>query len=412
MDTQSNNLWLFLELLARRRGLIFGIVLLAVIAAVVISFILPKWYQAEALLLPPKDVSSTIEGLSRLEEVVSVTGGLNLPVMVTPSDVYARILRSRTIADRVIEQFNLKSRYETTTQFETYLALHSHTNFAVTDEGLLSITVEDKDPQAAADMANAFVDEIGRVNQEIVTARARQNREFIQSRLEQVTIELDSARAALQRFQETYRAVDFDEQTRLAIEQASQLKIDLARVELDMQLAERQLGRNNPELMEKRQRRDIIQEQLNKLEIGGADSSFFSLPVASIPALRGQYEMLYSRVRVSESLFNILLEQLEQAKIQEGQQSPTISVLDRARVPEIKSRPQRALIVGGTFVFAFIFAILLAAILEYLARLRDHRPEDYRRAMFVVNAFFGWIPGVGRRGSKELDRSTIHEGKL
>lgn len=412
METQGNNLWLFLELLAKRRGLIFGIVLLAVVVAVIVSLALPKWYEAEALLLPPKDVSSTIEGLSRLEEVVSVTRGLNLPVMVTPSDVYARILRSRTIADRIIEQFSLKDRYETATQVETHLSLIRHTRFTVTDEGLLSVVVEDKEPQVAADMANAFVDEVSRVNQEIVFARARQNREFIDSRLTSVRIELDSARAALQRFQQTYRTVDFDEQTRLAIEQASQLKIDLARVELDLQLAERQLGKNNPELLEKRQRRDILQSQLNELEIGGVDSSFFSLPVASIPALRGQYEMLYSRVRVSESLYNILLEQLEQAKIQESQQSPTISVLDRASVPEIKSRPKRTLIVGGTFVFALIFAIIIAAILEYLARLRDHRPEDYQRAMFVINAFFGWIPGFGRRGSRAMDRPPVHEGKL
>ncbi len=396
-DTRDNNIWLFLELLARRRGMIIGLTLLATIVAAVVSLVLPKWYQSEALLLPPKDVSTTMESLSRLEEVVSVTGGLNLPVMVTPSDVYARILRSHTIADRVIEQFDLKQRYQTATRAETYLALMEHANFSVTEEGLLSIAVEDKDPVTAAAMANAFVDEINRVNQEIVTSRARKNREFIEGRLSQVRTELDSARASLELFQRTYRTVDFDEQTRLAIEQASNLKVSLAQVELDLQIAEQSLGKDHPDLIQRRQRRSILRQQLEHLEIGGSDSSYFSLPVASIPALRGKYEMLYSKVRVSETLFTTLLEQLEQAKIQESKESPTISVLDRASVPELRSRPKRTLIVGGTLLLSLLFSVFLAAIFEYLDRLQERRPEDHLRALYVANAFFGWLPGVKRR---------------
>lgn len=392
----SGNLWIFLEMLAKRRGMIIGITLIATLIAAGISMVLPKWYQSEALLLPPKDVSTTMESLSRLEEVVSVTGGLNLPVMVTPSDVYARILKSRTIADRVIDQFDLQRRYETATRVETYEALLSHARFTVTEEGLLNISVEDREPQVAADMANAFVSEVNRVNQEIVVGRARKNREFIESRLHQVRAELDSSRSALESFQKKYRAVDFDEQTRLAIEQASNLKVSLAQVELDLQLAEQSLGKDHPDLLQRKQRRSIINQQLEDLEKGGQDSSYFSLPVASIPSLRGQYEMLYSRVRVSEGLYTTLLEQLEQAKIQESNETPTISVLDPARLPELRSRPKRTLIVGGTLLFSLLFSIMLAAIFEYLDRLRENKPLDYEKAMFVAGAFFGWIPGVRR----------------
>ena len=405
-DPRTSNLWLFLELLAKRRGLIIGLTLVATLAAVVVSLLLPKWYMSEALLLPPKDVSSSMESLSRLEEVVSVTGGLNLPVMVTPSDVYARILKSHTIADRVIDQFNLQRRYETATRVETYLALLSHSSFSVTEEGLLSITVEDKDPQVAADMANAFVSEVNRVNQEIVVGRARKNREFIEGRLLQVRSELDSSRRALETFQMKYRAVDFDEQTRLAIEQASNLKVSLAQVELDLQIAEQSLVKDHPDLTQRRQRQTILKQQLEDLEKGGKDSSYFSLPVASIPSLRGQYEMLYSRVRVSEGLYTTLLEQLEQAKIQESNESPTISVLDPARVPELRSRPKRTLIVGATFMLSLLFSIFLAAIFEYLDRLRENKPEDYERAMFVANAFFGWVPGVKRHSRSATSTPT------
>ncbi len=393
----SGNLWMLLEVLVRRGRFIAGFVFFVALIAAGVSMILPKWYKAEALLLPPKDIAPAIDQLSRLSEVVSVTGGLNLPVMVTASDVYARMLRSRSIAERIMTQFNLGRRYETTTQLETYEALMDHAQFNVTGEGLLSITVEDRNPDTAAAIANAYTEEINRLSQDITSSRARENRTFVEQRLNQVRLELDSARAALERFQRTNRAVDFDEQTRLAVEQASGLKVSLAEVELDLQMSERRLGPDNPGLQDLKRKRDIIRRQLEQLELGGPDSSYFSMPVASIPALKGQYETLYSRVRVNESLYNTLLEQLEQAKIEEQRQSPTITVLDRASVPELRSRPKRSLIVLGSAGAAFLIAVLMAVLFEYLDRLQENRPDDYRRAAYVLNSLFGWIPGVKRR---------------
>ncbi|MEW6051608.1 MAG: Wzz/FepE/Etk N-terminal domain-containing protein [Candidatus Zixiibacteriota bacterium] len=397
IEPTTSNLWLMLEVLARRRRFVIGFVLAVTLVSIGIALVLPKWYRAEALLLPPKDIGPAVDQLSRLSEVVSVTGGLNLPVMVTPSDVYARMLRSRSISDRIISAFDLQHRYQTQTHFETYEALMDHARFRVTEEGLLSITVEDKDPQTAADMANAFVDEINKLSQEITSSRARESRSFLEERLSQVRMELDSARTALERFQQTYKTVDFDEQTRLAIEQASGLKVSLAQIDLDLQMSSKKLGTDNPNLMELRQKRDIVKRQLSQLELGGSDSSYFSLPVSAIPGLKGQYEMLYSRVRVGESLYNILLGQLEQAKIEEKRQSPTITVLDRANVPELRYRPKRSLIVLGSVGGSFLIALLLAVLFEYFDRMREQRPDDYRRAAYVINSLLGWFPGIRRR---------------
>ena len=399
-EQSATNFWSLLEALARHRGLVFGLVLIATLGAVVVSLLLPAWYEAEALLLPPKDASVGLDQLSKLSEVMSVTGGLNLPVMVTPSDIYARILRSQRVTDRIVEKFNLKARYNTQTWVDTYAEYASHTKFRVTEEGLVSIKVEDRDPQVAADMANAVVDELNSVNQEIVSGRAKRNRQFVEARLAEVNAKLDTTRDELAQFQGTHRTVDFDAQTRLAIEQASDLKVSLARVDLEITMGEQSLGKDNPELIEKKQRREAIQHQLKRLEIGGTDTSYFSLPVASIPGLKGEYELLYGRVRVTESIYNMLLEQLERARIQEEEQSPSISVLDRARPPELRSRPQRTMMVGATFGLSLIAALLLAAFLEYLDRMKSRRPEDYARAQFVTDAFLGWLPGVRRPRNK------------
>ncbi|MEA3297074.1 MAG: Wzz/FepE/Etk N-terminal domain-containing protein, partial [candidate division Zixibacteria bacterium] len=149
-ETSSTNLWLLLETLARRRRFVLTFVILTTAISVIVSFLLPKYYEASALLLPPKDVSVPMAGLGQISEVVSVTKGLNLPVMVTTSDVYARMLKSRRIADRVIYEFKLVDRYQARNRDEAYLTLLEWADFRVTDEGLLLIAIEDRDPQIAA----------------------------------------------------------------------------------------------------------------------------------------------------------------------------------------------------------------------------------------------------------------------
>lgn len=390
----ETNLWRLLEALARRRTFLLLFVSVLTALAVLIVLLLPVWYEASALLLPPKEVNAPIDQLARFSEVISVTGGLNLPVMVTSSDVYARMLQSRTINDKIIAQFDLDRRYRSEHRTETYEELDLHTSFRVTEQGLLEILVEDRSPDTAAMMANAYVDEIVALSRSITSARARDNVTFIESRLAEARLHLDSARTALEQFQMTNKAIDFDQQTRLAIEQAGSLKVDLARAELDVELGRQLLGADHPDLRSRMQRRDIIRTQIDRLEQGGRDTSYLSLPLGAIPTLRGQYELLHGQVRVAEATFTYLLEQSVQARLAEQQEATVISVLDRARVPDEKSRPKRGLIVIAAFALAVIVGSLWALFAQYLSDLATTRPNDYRRAVTALSAWFGWLPGV------------------
>lgn len=396
-QSSSTNIWLFFELLALKRGLILTIVIVATLASVVIALTLPKWYQAKVLLLPPKDVSMPLPDMARLSEAVSVTQGLDLPGLSTPSDVYAAMLKSHTIADTIISRFDLKKRYKCDHLVETYDVLMDHMRIKVTDEGLVEILYEDKEPQFAADVANAFVTELERINLRIANKRASLNREFIGDRLTKLRSVLDSARTDLEKFQMENRAIDFEQQTKLAVEQAIKLKVAQAEIELELDLKKRTLGENNPELVQLFHRREAIQTRLQILESSNPDNSFFSLPIASIPKLKGTYEVLYSRVKVNESIYSVLLAQYEQAKIQENDRSSTISVLDYATAPDLKYRPKRTLIVAGTFGISLLLSIILAALFSYFDRLKVSNPDDYQRAILFINAFLGWVPGITKR---------------
>ena len=396
-QTSGSNLWTFLETIARRRGLIFGLVLAATLVAVVVSLLLPEWYTATALLLPPSD-EAVRGGIEHLNDVSLYTGGVRFPGMVTPNDVYARMLRSRRIADRIIDRCGLLERFQIVKKSAAYIILDERVKVRVTDEGLLSVSVEDREPKMAADMATAYVEELIELNREIVSSSARQKREFIEARLNDIKTQLQQARDDLKDFQLEHRAVDLDEQTRLAIEQAVNLKVTQANLDLEIRLGEKTLGRDNPELVQKRQRLAAVNEQLTRLERGsGQDSSFFGLPVAAVPGLKGQLESLYARVRVNESLYETLMELFEQARIQEQENSPTIAVLDWPAVPDLRSRPQRSIVVLATLVISTILAVLLAAWLEYVRRVRENHPGDYERLLLFRDAFLGWLPGARRK---------------
>lgn len=388
---------LLLDTLARRSRFIILFVGLATLSAIIISLMLPKWYRATATLLPPKQVTVPVGGLGEFAEAVSVTSGLNLPVLVTASDVYARMLKSRTIAEEIIKRFKLNDRYDIYNFDEAYEALMNNTDFRVTAEGLLSVSAEDKDAQMAADITNAFVEELDRVNREIASQRAKHNRDFVAERLQQVKTELDSARSAFEQFQTKNRTVDFDQQTKMSTERAIDLKIKLAETDLELELTGQELSPDNPKIVELKRKRKIIIDQMDQLENQNPDNSYFSVPISKIPSLRGRYEMLYSQVRVNEALYELLLGQMEQAKIQVSENSPTISVLDPARVPSLRSRPQRTLIVVATLAFSLVVAVFGSATADYFARMRKQNPEQYKTVEMLLDSYLGWLPGIKKR---------------
>ncbi len=390
------NFWRLMEVLALQKRLVLTVVAVATIGAIVISLVLPKWYRAEALLLPPKEESlSMLNFGGALSEWASVTGGLNLPALVTPSDLYVRMLGSRASMNPVIDSFNLIERFEATSLYEAYIELDERSDFRVTPEGMIQIHFIDKDPQFAADVANAFVAELDKINRRIYSERTKKSREFIESSLTGARLELDSARLALRYFQERNRTVDLDKQTALAIETATALMTELATTEVELALKLKTLSKSHPDVVELSSKVSEMKRKVSELETGSSDSSYFSLPISETPRLRSQLADLTTRVRVAEKLYENLTLALNDARVQENRKAPAVATLDRATAPEIRFKPQRTLIVGATFGLSVVLAVFLAILVEYLKNLRNTNPADYRRAMVFSKSLFG-----GKRRTK------------
>lgn len=383
-QSSSNNLWLFLDVLVKRRNMILTVILLITVMALVLSFVLPKWYSAQAQILPPKNIDVPASGYYTMAEAISVTTGLNLPALATPSDVYARMLESRNVVSGIIEKLNLAEHYKKGTYEEIYMTLFKNTKIDVSKEGILIIEVEDKDPKIAADITNGFVEELDRVTHEIVSKRINQLREFVQLRLDLVQRQLDSALITLDEIQLRYNNSSLNRKAKLIIDRMVDLKIQLAETEFELQQNEASLNESDPKIIDLKKKKAIIEEKIKN------NNSISSTSGVSIP-----FEVLM--IKVSETLYQLLVEQREQLKIKEYENMPILTVLDWANVPQKEIRPKKAVIVFLSFIFSIIVSIMLALCLEFLKKLEKTNPDNYKHVNSFIKAYLGWLPGTRKK---------------
>jgi capsule polysaccharide export protein KpsE/RkpR len=139
-------------------------------------------------------------------------------------DIFVGILKSRTMAQDIVDKFNLKDYYKAQYTVDAIKALEGATEIKVSKEGVTSVTVGDKDPKVAADIANAYVTNLDRLFAILGTTDASRQRIFVAERLDKTEKALREAEEALRRFQETNKAIVIQEQLKRALEEAAKVK--------------------------------------------------------------------------------------------------------------------------------------------------------------------------------------------
>ena len=360
------------HILSKWRKFIFYNFIIFSIVAAAISFVLPKWYTSTAVLLPPEEKSSLGAGfLSMLTELPA-----NLPSlsgMVTTTDVYLAILRSRNVNESVIDKLDLKKRFKVSTMADALQTLKNRTFFDKTEEDLLVIKATDKSPQMAQKMAETFVKELDRVNHEKRVTTAHYSRVFLEERLKEVDKDLKKAAMRLRDFQQKNRAISIEEQTKAEIDMAANLQAEIAMQEIKLNVLLKILEPSHPDVVQARNRLNELKKQLRKIEVGfSLSKDSYVIPFNKIPDLSMQYLFLLKDVEVQKAVFKVLTQQYEQAKIEEKSNTPTLQILDAPRVPEKKSKPQRRLIV----ILAALLSFLVSGFYIYFKEYEDHLKRE------------------------------------
>jgi uncharacterized protein involved in exopolysaccharide biosynthesis len=374
-----------LMLVVRRRGLILRNVGLTLLAVLLLSFVLPQRYTALTTLLPPTEQDKW--GMSAMISEMAIPG-LNLGGQASSADLLMEMLNSRTVNERVLQkEFTFKKdslplyqALDYPTLEKAVLRMPERAHFVISKKGVITISAEMPTAQLAADVANAYVDILDKVNQEKAVSRARNSRIYIETQLARTSSDLHNAMQRLADFQQGHQAVALEEQTKAAIERAGELKGQIIAKQVQLGVMRQSMKEANP-LVEKAERELAQMQRLyDQVQFGnGTVAKDYVMPFAQVPVTGVALAELLREVKIQETVWALLNQQYYQAKIEEARDIPTVQVLDKAVPPSFRSAPKRKMLLLVFGVLSLVFSILWVLLQNYWQNMEESSKTKARR---------------------------------
>jgi uncharacterized protein involved in exopolysaccharide biosynthesis len=381
-SSEDLDLLAYFAVLWKRRVLIAGLFAAAVAGALVHGLVSPKIYTSTATIITPKEGAASGLNAALMVSALSAKAIPGLPFSsTTPNrDLFLGILKSDAAAKAIIEDFRLRERYRCELVAEALEILRSRTSISVNNDGLIAIKVEETDPQLAADLANDYVQKLDRTLTSFEATEASKQRGFIERRIGSTKEDLRRAEESLRRFQEEHKAFALQEQAKGLVDEVARLKGQIIAEEVLLEGLRTTAAEQSPEVQRMKRRIEAMKQHLEK-QFGEAlnltaekkadePGEFRILPFKDFPELGLELARLTRDVKVQETVFTLLTQQLEEAKIAEARDMPRVQVIDPAYPAERKSRPKiRAnMVVAGCA--SLFFGVLLAFVLEHVESLK------------------------------------------
>ena len=373
-DRKGEKLWV----LWRSRRFLWGVTWKALIASIVLAFLVPSHYKSAVRFVPGENSSSS--GSSSMMGLMSkaLSGdnsnmgsfGLDAASLLgakTPGAFYVEVLKSRSVQDRLINRFDLRARYNKSTYFEARKKLAKFTEIEEDKKsGVITLTVTDYEPEMAAQMANAYVDELNRLAVDLNTSSAHRERQFLEQRLDTAKQDLARASAALSQFTTKNSMVDPQNEGRAVMDAAARMQGELIASATELKGLQQIYSDDNVRVRTLKARMAELQSQLRNLVGQNNDQAVqeslgWSAPYPSmhtLPGLGSRYADLYREAKIQEAVYAFVTQQFEMARIQEAKELPIVRVMDAGVKSEKRSSPIRSLIVGGSVVGAFLLACM------------------------------------------------------
>jgi uncharacterized protein involved in exopolysaccharide biosynthesis len=405
-------------LLWDRRQLLFRVSWISLLLGLIIAFTISKRYKSSASIMPPSNSSASsamiaalagraLGGLNGLGSLAgSLLGGNNT------TELFVDMLHSGTVAGTLIDRFDLQHVYHKRYRVDTVKHL-AHITTITEDKksGAITITVEDTDPRRARDLAQGYLDALNLLINHTSTSSAHQERVFIEKRLRTVHANLEQAQQDLSAFSSTHTTVDIKEQTHAMVDAASRLQAQMILEQSSLDSLRQVYGDQNIRVRSEQARIGVLQTELAKMSGSSAPLSAKQTvadagegpelypPLRQLPRLAVPYADLYRKVQVQETVFELLTQQDELARIQEAKDVPVISVIDAPGIPEKKSFPPRLLL---ALSIALACTAIAAALLLLHRQWSRINPTDPRKQL---------IQQIGATLRARLHRQTVQVGE-
>jgi len=365
-----------LAALGRKKHIVIRTFVVMLVIGVLLAFLLPKKYTAEVTLLPPQQQSSLSSMLSSqlgsLGAVASLAGGgLGLK---NPNDRYIAMFKSQTVEDAMIRKYGLMAEYHAKYMSAARKAFEAHVKLdGSSKDGLIHISVTDRNPARAAELANGYVEQFRKLSEHLAISEASQRRLFYRQQMDEAKKNLTNAEEALVKTEEKSGMIQVGSQAEALIQSGAQLRAQVAAKEVEIQGLQAFAAPGNPNLLQAQQELAGLRAQLAKLAgSGGNPEDQLIVPKGKLPAAGLDYLRKYRDVTYYQTIFNVLAQQYELAKIDEAKEGALIQVVDPAIPPDHKSSPKRLLILAGCFLAGIFLGVMLAL----LAEGWDHLNQD------------------------------------
>lgn len=391
-DSEAGKLSLleFVTLLVRCKKTILLFALTMAILAAIVAFVLMKpTYTAEAVLLPPQTSpgGSMMQLASQLGSFGAIGG---LGGLKNPGDIYVGILGSRTIADSLIKQFDLQEVYKTKKLSDAEKGLQHNSKFVLGKDNLVTISVDDHDPNRAYKLANGYLSALYEQNGRLALTEASQRRLFFEEQLKREKDALADAEVELKKTEEQTGLIAPVGQAQVVIESIAEIRAQIASRQVELAALRQSATDQNPAVVRLQSEIAGMQQQLQKMQSDNAPRQPGSVepPTARVPSLALEYVRKEREVKYHEVLFELIAKQYESARLDESRQAPVLQVIDYPSVPDRKSGPPRALLTLGGFLLG-LFAGVSWVTLKHYIRIMKQDPtkatelEALRRAVLI-----------------------------
>ena len=425
-----------LRLLWGRRWFFFRAGAIGLLASTLVAFLIPKSYVSTTQLMPPDPQSTS--GMAMMAAMAAKAGGGlagvagDLLGLKNSGALFIGVLRSQTSQDRLIQQFDLRKVYGKQLVIDARTKLDENTSISEDRKsGIITISVIDHSPQRAAALASAYVDQLNSLVSELSTSSAHRERVFLEERLKVAKQDLDDASNQLAQFSSKNNTLDIQQEGKAMLDAAGAIAGEMIAAQSQLEGLRQIYTDNNSRVRSLNARVTELRKQLEKL--GGTQANPVNgtgapqeqtgdpsaakagggLPyptIKSLPLLGAKYAEYYRRAKIQETVYEMLTGQYELAKVQEAKETPSVKVLDPARIPEKKSFPPRLVIMFlGTFLASAISVVWVLG----SARWEEVDPQDPRKVFVqeVAGSLKARIPWGSRNGDAPgLSAQRIEDG--
>jgi tyrosine-protein kinase Etk/Wzc len=390
-DADTINLLDYAEVLVKHKRLIIRTTLSALVVSVAVALCLPRIYTSTALILPPQQDQGVMGlMLGQMSGGISSLAG-DLLGKGSSADMYAKMLESETVRDAIIDRFSLISTEKTKYRTFAYKLLERKVQIDLgKKDGIISITAEDKDPKRAAEIANAYVDELGKLTVGLSVTGAGGNRKFLEGRLTKAKADLAQAEDALKAFASKTKALDPVEQAKGTLEGVGALEGQLAAEQVKLGGIRRIFTDSSQEVKNEQAVIANLKGQIAKFEGERTGSAIPGL--GSVPGMSEQYLRLMREFKIQEALVEVLTKQYEMAKLSEAKDNATLQVIQWAKPQDKSLKPSKTNIVLLSTLAAFVASVFFSFVIE---GGRAMPLEERQKLQRLMSSLLG--PRLGRK---------------